>query len=210
MADDQLAAGEGQPAEPPASGSSFGGFLVEATDPSRPRLLVFPQEVYVGNASGWQRLADPSRNFYLRVWDAVTPQLDSATRAKVPAANPNTPASVTASIPPEVGDPTLWALADRPGVSTTTTTLTLLIRTGKDVADDQIWQPVVSYGSSDIVIRTAVEPQRGAQSDVARDAKVVVHLSEPVGDRLLVDATCLTGKLIRSPLCADGGVRWRP
>ncbi len=214
MVDDQLAAGEGQAAAPPATGSGFGGFLVEASDPARPRLLVFPLEVYVGGASGWQRLADSSETFYTRIWDAVTSHLTEQQRDQLPATSPAIPRT-DATVPPQVGVAAVWKLADSGTVAPTSTTLKLKVtraacaagRTGKLLA------PVVSVGATDVVIRVDAAPlgQHGATTCPYNDwVSVTVELGQPLGNRTLLDAACLTGDAARTQDCAAGAIRWRP
>jgi len=213
MSQDMLAAGEGEPAQAPTTGSGFSGLLVVAGDAARPRLWILPDVVYVEEPSGWQRLADANGTFYAKVWDAVAPQLTPADRDALPDTRPAIPRT-TAAVPPQVGVTGVWQLAEPESVSPTSTSLKLKV-TRLECASGhtgRILKPVVSLGTNDIVIRTDVA-DRHSRADTCQgndSVTVTVDLSEPVGDRALIDAACLAGEAVRGRQCAQGAVRWRP
>lgn len=213
MVEDRRAAGEAVPSDAPAAGQGFSGFRVVASDAAKPEVVVLPDVVYVRQTSGWHRIADASGTYYARLWDVVVPQLSESDRDRLPATNPAIPRT-SAAIPPQVGVTGVWELADPSRVSPASTSLKLKV-TRMECASGhtgRILEPVVSYGASDIVIRTDVA-QRRSTADTCQSndwVTVTLALAEPVGDRQLIDAACLAGDAVRTSFCAAGAARWRP
>ncbi|WP_168627587.1 hypothetical protein [Cryobacterium sp. BB307] len=113
--------------------------------------------------------------------------------------------------PPAVG---VWELSNVDEISAESTTLHLGVvrlecsggKTGT------VLDPEVTNEKDRIVIRTDVEPlQEGAYTCLGNDTvPLTVELSEPVGQRELVDAACLQGRAVTTTFCTDHGVRWSP
>ncbi|MBE0011447.1 hypothetical protein DXT87_16975 [Arthrobacter sp. AET 35A] len=76
----------------------------------------------------------------------------------------------------------------------------------------RVLEPMITYGADQIIIRTDVEPLPEGAYDCPGNEIVekTVELSEPVGDRELVDAACVTGDAVTTTFCEDDGVRWAP
>ena len=71
---------------------------------------------------------------------------------------------------------------------------------------------MVSLGDKEVVIRidAKVRPAGASTCQSNDPVRVRVTLSEPLGNRRLVDAACLAGAAVRTAACADGAVRWKP
>ena len=71
---------------------------------------------------------------------------------------------------------------------------------------------MVSTSTDDIVVRTdAVANPPGMYNCLGNDSvAVTVTLSEPIGDRTLIDAACLAGDAVRTSSCQTGAIRWTP
>ena len=112
---------------------------------------------------------------------------------------------------PAVG---LWELSsvDEVGVQTTTLQLGVVRLECSGGETGAVLEPDVTYQKDQILIRTDVEPLRGDAYDCRGNDTVplTVQLSEPVGQRELVDASCLEGEAVNTTFCEDRGVRWSP
>lgn len=76
-----------------------------------------------------------------------------------------------------------------------------------------VLEPEVFYEEDRILIRTDVAPLPPAEGYDCQGNDTVpltVQLSEPVGERELVDAACLEGEAVGTSHCDDQGVRWLP
>ena len=112
------------------------------------------------------------------------------------------------------GDSAQWELTNSAEVNAQSTTLTVGVsrlgcaggETGKVLA------PTIKYDATQILIRTDVEALTGdAYSCPSNDVvPLTIELSEPVGKRELVDASCLEAEAASTSMCTDGGVRWTP
>ena len=160
-----------------------------------------------------QRLNDPGSSFCNRVYDAIRPLVSDDVRNLLPDSNPAIP-DVTASIPPQQGVTGVWTLAHPDQVSSDSTSIDILVtrlecssgKTGK------IMKPVVSMGTDDIVVRADAVPNSGDRYTCQGNdsVAVTVPLSEPIGNRALVDAACLAGDAVRTSDCETGPIRWKP
>lgn len=109
------------------------------------------------------------------------------------------------------GDDATWVLADPSEVSRESTTVRVAVmrlgcnggRTG------EVLPPEVSVADDQITIRTDVVKVPGGSCPGNDSTEVVVHLPEPIGDRQLVDAYCLSEWALES-ICQRGAVRWSP
>lgn len=113
----------------------------------------------------------------------------------------------------QTGDPATWELADGAGVSVKSTTIEVLatrLACASGVTG-ALEDPVVAYGGDEIVIRIdAVDNGVDAATCQGNDAvPVSVALSEPVGDRDLVDGACRLRPAADTALC-ENPVRWSP
>lgn len=214
MISDHKAAGEVIPAEPPKVGPGFGGLVVAPADPTLPQLRILPTAVYVDDPDRPGRIDDPASGFYNRVYDAVLPLLDEPTRTALPDSNPPIP-TVTATVPPRVGSPAIWTLANPNDLTRASATITINVTrlecsSGKTGA---IARPVVSVSDDDIIIRADAEPLPDDSAQTCPDndsVAVTVPLPEPIGDRPLIDAACLERPALRTSHCQSGATRWTP
>lgn len=214
MIGDSAAAGEVIPADPPDPGPGFRGFVVTPADANLPVLRILPTAVYLDESGTPGRVDDPGSGFYNRVYDAIRPLLDDATRTALPDSNPAIP-EVTATIPPQVGAAATWTLADSERVTATSTTVTIEVTRAEcsSGVTGAIAQAVVSLGIDDIIIRVDAEPLPGNEPQNCQgndSVQMTVSLHEPIGDRALVDAACLEGPAVRTSFCETGATRWSP
>jgi hypothetical protein len=112
------------------------------------------------------------------------------------------------------GSTGVWELLDAAAVGPESTELRLGV-TRLECASGEtgtVLQPDVQFERDRIVIRTDVEPLTGGTYDCQGNNTVPVNvgLSEPIGNRDLVDAACLGGEAVDTVFCADGPVRWSP
>ena len=77
-----------------------------------------------------------------------------------------------------------------------------------------VLDPVVRFEAARVVITASVEPLPqgvGYNCQGNDSVSVGVDLDEPVGQRSLVDGTCLGGEAANTAMCVDdGGGRWKP
>jgi hypothetical protein len=112
------------------------------------------------------------------------------------------------------GSTGVWELLDAAEVGPDSTALRLGV-TRLECASGEtgtVLEPDVQFERGRIVIRTDVEPLTGGAYECQGNntVPVDVELSEPVGNRDLVDAACLGGEAVTTAFCADGPVRWSP
>lgn len=113
------------------------------------------------------------------------------------------------------GDPATWVLVhpDQVGPDSTEITIGVTRLDCNGGVTGEALEPVVEYTESELVIRALVAP---IDTDLPRtcpgndQVPVVVTLTEPIGDRDLVDAACLSGEAVSTSFCAAGPVRWTP
>jgi hypothetical protein len=74
----------------------------------------------------------------------------------------------------------------------------------------KVLEPEVSYEHDRILIETDVEPLRADSATCqANDyVRVRLELSEPIGDRQLVDVSCVNGDADNTSFCIES-VRWK-
>jgi hypothetical protein len=134
-------------------------------------------------------------------------------RRDVVAAVPSPSPESSATMPARLGDTATWTLAAPDEVSAASKTLTLSVtrlgcaggKTGVVLA------PSVSMSDTMVIIRSSVEPKKGFGSCQRNEpVQVTLTLSEPVGNRDLVDAACLDGDAVNTAACSGGAVRWTP
>ncbi|MFB2581393.1 hypothetical protein ACEXQD_09080 [Herbiconiux sp. P15] len=109
------------------------------------------------------------------------------------AADPS-PTSSAASGPQTEGEPAVWFLADPSSVNPDSTSLDVDVTRmacSSGVTGDTL-EPVVTYTEASVVIRIDVAPLAlGDATCVGNESvPVVVELSEPLGDRTLIDGSC--------------------
>jgi hypothetical protein len=112
------------------------------------------------------------------------------------------------------GDTATWELLNPADVAEDGTTLLLGV-TRLGCAGGQtgvVLEPSVTVEPERIVIRTDVEElPPGDYSCQGNDVvPVSVEFQQPIGGRELVDAACLDGEAVRTAMCMEGAVRWRP
>jgi hypothetical protein len=212
MLADQEAAGLLKPSDPAPDDLGFRGFLVTSADSSQPALQILPTAVYL-ERSGTYRLDDPDQSFYNRVYDAIASQLEADVRAALPDSNPAIP-TVSASVPPQVGVTATWVPTQPNSIDQHTQFFEIFV-TRLECASGktgELLTPVVSVSDKDVVIRVdAKVRQSGADTCQSNNpVRVSITLPEPLGNRSLVDAACLSGDAVRTTACADGAVRWKP
>jgi len=105
------------------------------------------------------------------------------------------------------GDPATWELKDPAAVSASTTELVLLVsRTAcSSGVTGKVLRPRVTYETERIVIQADVEPlaEGGYTCPGNPGVEVTVVLSEPVGNRDLVDGRCLLVPRLKALVCDD-------
>ncbi|QTV79195.1 hypothetical protein [Microbacterium sp. NIBRBAC000506063] len=110
------------------------------------------------------------------------------------------------------GDIATWELRDAASVTASTTELEVLVtRLGcANGETGDVHVPQVSYENDRVIVRIDVEPlPSGAYNCQGNDAvPVTVSLSEPLGDRLLVDGACAEADAAITVFCGHDGVRW--
>ena len=140
---------------------------------------------------------------------AETPGPAAATPAPAPPAPSSLSPSPVAGAP---GDAATWVVVDPAAIGTGTTEVRIAAtRLGcSSGKTGELRGPRVSYGADEVVIEVDAEPLgAGAFECPGNDAvEVVVALTEPLGDRSLVDGACLEGEAVSTAACADGPVRW--
>lgn len=110
------------------------------------------------------------------------------------------------------GDPGVWELYDAESVTPATSVLNIGVTRldcNSGVTGNAL-EPKVSYEQARILIETDVEPQRpqAATCQSNNYVRVRLELSEPIGDRQLVDASCLNGDADHTSFCFEP-VRWK-
>lgn len=116
--------------------------------------------------------------------------------------------------PVRVGDPATWVLADPTSVTADSTVLELSVTRAACSSGftGEVYDPIVTFTDSEVLIRTEVEPL-GPGAYMCPGNPRVPHtllLSEPVGDRILVDEICRQEPDSGYAYCMDAGVRWTP
>jgi hypothetical protein len=115
----------------------------------------------------------------------------------------------SAPLPPALG---LWELADPSSVTSESTTLDLGVTRLEcsSGVTGAVLEPRVTYEAERILIRTDVAPLGLDAADCQGNdvVPIVVELTEPVGDRDLVDAACADERAAGTVFCEDDGVRW--
>ena len=214
MLKDIDAAGLLKPSDPPEFGLEFRGFVVTPSDPSLPVLRILPKTVYSIRAGSYEQYFDAEENIYNRVYHALSSQLPEGVPEALPTTTPAVP-SLTAPLPPSLGDAATWTLAEPNAVNAASTTLTLNITrlgcSGGKTGD--VLKPTFSTSNTQIIIRANVKPRdrSGFASCPSNDAvQITLALEEPVGARVLLDAACLEGDAVRTFFCATGAARWTP
>lgn len=194
----------------------FRGFVVTPLDdPDRGVLRVLPDAVQFGPIHDYKRLDDPV--FFEFVLEAIRGSLsddvlkaiDEATRTPVPEE------SETPLDPPNrTGDTATWILLEPETVTPESTDIVIgVTRLGCASGETGgVLPAVVDYGEDRIAIRVDVEPRGNQPADCQGNDEVMfsVHLTEPIGQRELVDAACLAGEAQGTSFCAAGAVRWTP
>ncbi len=194
----------------------FRGFIVTPLDdPDRGVLRVLPDAVQFGPIHDYKRLDDPV--FFEFVLEAIRGSLsddvlkaiDEATRTPVPEE------SETPLDPPNrTGDTATWILLEPETVTPESTDIVIgVTRLGCASGETGgVLPAVIDYGEDRIAIRVDVEPLGNQPADCQGNDEVMfsVHLTEPIGQRELVDAACLAGEAQGTSFCAAGAVRWTP
>jgi hypothetical protein len=99
-----------------------------------------------------------------------------------------------AASPPPVGDTAVWSLADPDSVDAHSREIevgVMRLACASGITGELL-DPVVTYGASEVVIRVdAVPPAEPGGSCPMNDlVPVTVELTEPLGDRALIDGAC--------------------
>ena len=115
------------------------------------------------------------------------------------------------SLPGEDGEPGVWELYDAESITPATSVLNLGV-TRLDCSSGvtgNVLVPKVSYEPTRILIETDVEALHldAAACPGNPPVRIRLELSEPIGERQLVDASCLNGDADHSSFCARP-VRW--
>lgn len=72
--------------------------------------------------------------------------------------------------------------------------------------------PVVTYESDRILVKAAAVPLPDGMYGCPGNDTVAqtVTLTEPLGERQLIDETCLSEPAVSTSFCSDNGIRWSP
>lgn len=212
LLEDAHAAGLVKPSEPPILDPGFRGFVVTPSDKSLPVIRVLPKVVYTVRDGTYEKYDDFDENLYTRVYHALRTQLPEAVPEARSTATPTIP-DLTAPIPANVGDTATWTLAEPEQVSSGTTSFTLNV-TRLGCAGGKtgvVLEPTFTTSDTQIIIRANVKSLTGGARCPGNDSvPVTVTLDEPIGNRVLLDASCLEGDAVSSLPCAGGAVRWTP
>ena len=131
-----------------------------------------------------------------------------------PATVAPTSPTPAATVPPQVGAPATWMLAHPDQVNRNSTSIDVLVMRldCSNGVTGEILAPVALVRADAVVVRAdAVPLPDGAYTCPGNDAvAATVTLPEPLGDRPLVDAACLTGPAASTAFCDAGAVRWKP
>jgi hypothetical protein len=76
----------------------------------------------------------------------------------------------------------------------------------------ELFPPTISYEPERVLVKVTDAPlPDGAYECPSNDlVSVTVTLTEPLGDRDLVDETCLSEPAMSTSFCEDNGIRWSP
>lgn len=201
-------AGAAEHVDPHQSVLGFQGFAVTPVDTDRPSLWALPTQVRFGPIQDYQGFDDPDQVFFRLILDAIRPSLPDDVLQVIDATT-QTPAPPTQ--PSTVLNTATWLLVEN--VTPESTDLIIGVnRLGCPMGGTVV--PVVTeYGEDRIVIRIDVEGwnDEPAACPGTDETLFSVHLDEPVGQRQLVDASCLDGGAAQgTAYCEGGAVRWTP
>jgi len=111
-------------------------------------------------------------------------------------------------------DSAIWSVQPDSIDASATGLTALLTRAGCNVGDTgEVREPSISLGKSEIKVTFEVEPAPdGPQLCPGNDVvAVAVDLGEPIGDRALIDGSCVEGRAASTTgACSGGPVRWEP
>lgn len=109
------------------------------------------------------------------------------------------------------GDTATWTVRDPAAISEASTALEVeVVRLGcASGVTGEVLPADVTYHRYEIVIRIDVAPLGQAGGDCQENdaVPVTLELTEPVGNRKLVDAACLEGEAVDTSFC-ESDVRW--
>ena len=121
-------------------------------------------------------------------------------------------AGCAAQVPDEIN--AQWTLLDPAGVNSSSTSLDLgVMRLAcSSGVTGEVTSTQVELSNDQIAIGIVVEPLEGEAHACQGNetAPYTLELQEPVGDRTLIDASCLEGEWHKTPGCSDSGIRWTP
>ncbi|MDF2508793.1 MAG: hypothetical protein K0Q52_2652 [Microbacterium sp.] len=116
--------------------------------------------------------------------------------AAAPAAEPSATAATASETPVPTGAPATWQLIDESSVTPESTALEVQV-TRLDCANGvtgELLSPAITYEAEQVTIRIDAEPNGlEAANCQGNDAvPVTVTLSEPIGQRTLIDGACVS------------------
>ncbi|WP_183095456.1 hypothetical protein [Nocardioides stalactiti] len=111
------------------------------------------------------------------------------------------------------GDAAVWSIRRGTELTSGTTTFTASVsRLGcHSGVTGRVLEPAVTYEDAQVVVTFEVEAAVGGSFDCQGNDQVAheVVLDEPLGDRALVDGSCLEGgEAGTTSFCSPDGVRW--
>lgn len=132
---------------------------------------------------------------------APTPSQNAPSQDSSSTVEPGAPSEA----PAPSGDPATWQLIVPDDVTSDSTTLEVEV-TRADCANGvtgELLAPVITYQATQVIIRIDAEPSALETANcMSNDAvPVTVTLSEPVGQRKLIDGACLSTDAKRSVEC---------
>lgn len=207
--------GSAEPVDPPELALGFRGFVVTPADAARPTLRIRSDAVFYGPEEAHRRIPDPDGVFFGTVLDAIRGSLPPEVLEAIGEPVDETPPPDDNSPPadgPEPGDAATWILLE-PVTPESTDLVIGVTRLGcANGKTGRVLPAAVEYGEDRIVIRVDVESRSDQPADCQGNDEVTfsVHLTEPIGQRELVDAACLSGEAQGTTSCDGGAVRWTP
>lgn len=112
---------------------------------------------------------------------------------------------------PGAGEAATWTLLHPARVTAESTVIEVgVVRLGcSSGVTGELRRPEISYETDRIVIEIDVERFEGGAADCQGNDSVplMVELTEPIGDRELVDGACLEGEAVGTAFC-ETAVRW--
>lgn len=210
-------AGAAEHVDPHQAVLGFQGFAVTPVDEDRPILWVLPTQIRFGPVHDYKGFDDPDQVFFRLILDAIRPSLPDdvlkAINEATKAPDDSTPPTEDPEQPNNrTWETVTWVLLEDATPESTDLIIAATRRGCPAGATSTIHPVVLEYGEDQIVIRADVAAWNDDPADCngTEEPMASVHLDEPIGQRQLVDAACLSGEAQGTTYCEGGAVRWTP